>query len=168
MLISIYKALTIFICAVVNVNGFIQGHRGLGRLSCVEVKDVHRRLPRRLELELELKLKDGEGDGEAESMRSALEKAKEIADAGLSPGAGLDAFASADAAYADLILTSSTQRELDLDEDELRDLKKGGRMWEKGSKSKTSKGGGVIGDIFNALSALSGGAHIVKDENGET
>lgn len=105
---------------------------------------------------------------DAESMRSGIEKAKEIAEAGLSPGAGLDAFESADAAYADLILTSSTQRELNLNEDDLRDLERGGRMWEEGSKTRTSKKGSIIGDIFNALSALSGGAHIVKDKNGET
>ena len=42
-------------------------------------------------------------------------------------------------------------------------------MWEKGAKDKqNSKKGGFVGDLFNALSALSGGAHIVKDENGET
>ena len=106
--------------------------------------------------------------GEERGLRSAIEKAKEIAEAGQSPGAGLDAFESADAAYADLILTSSAQRKLDLDEGDIRALENGARMWEKGSKSRSSKKGGVIGDIINALTALSGGAHIVKDENGET
>ena len=109
-----------------------------------------------------------EDEGEERGLRSAIEKAKEIAEAGQSPGAGLDAFESADAAYADLILTSSAQRKLDLDEGDIRALENGARMWEKGSKSRSSKKGGVIGDIINALTALSGGAHIVKDENGET
>ena len=100
-------------------------------------------------------------------MTKALAQAIQIAEAGLSPGAGLDAFDAADAAYADLILTSSTQQEIELDEDDINALKKGGTMWETGAKTKNSKGG-VIGDIFNALTALGGGAHIVKDKNGET
>jgi hypothetical protein len=44
-------------------------------------------------------------------------------------------------------------KELSMDELEL--LTRGGKMWEEGSKSKVNKKG-IIGDIFNALKAVSG------------
>lgn len=111
-------------------------------------------------------------NNEKSSLSRALQQAKDNRQSLESPGAGVeDAFEAAEAAYADLILTSIDQRELEdeLDEEDLADLSRGGTMWEKGAKDKqNSKKGGFVGDLFNALSALSGGAHIVKDENGET
>ena len=106
------------------------------------------------------------------NLSQALKHAKLNRESYQSPGAGIDdPFEAAEAAYADLILTSIDQRELEgeLQEDDLADLSRGGTMWEDGVKEKrNSKKGGFVGDLFNALSALAGGAHIVKDENGET
>jgi len=98
----------------------------------------------------------------------------------------------ADAAYADLINTTMQQRGIDnLTNDEMERLDKGGTMyvffhsyffiayslvpsltylcfrWEKGAKTTVNKLG-LFGDIMNAFKALSGGAHIEKNEFGET
>lgn len=112
---------------------------------------------------------DDNGD---DSLSRALQQAKNNRESLQSPGAGVqDAFLAAEAAYADLILTSIDQRELqeELCEEDLADLSRGGTMWEDGAKDRqNSKKGGFVGDLFNALSALTGGAHIVKDKNGET
>jgi hypothetical protein len=109
-------------------------------------------------------------NSESKTLKKALEQAKVNRDNLMSPGAGVDdAFEAADAAYADLILTSVDNRELELGDEDLKDLERGGTMWEDGAKDRVnSKKGGFVGDVFNALSALAGGAHIVKDKNGET
>ena len=51
--------------------------------------------------------------------------------------------------------------------EELELLDRGGQMWESGSTKKENKKG-LLGDIFNVLKAFSGGAHITKNEYGET
>lgn len=40
-------------------------------------------------------------------------------------------------------------------------------MWEKSATTRTNKFG-LFGNIANVIEALSGGAHIVKNEFGET
>jgi len=84
-----------------------------------------------------------------------------------SPGAGLDAFAAADAAYADLINTSLDQRNVTLTAEQLFELERGGMMWEDGAVTQ-KRTGGIFGDAVNALGALFGGAQIVKNKFGET
>lgn len=82
--------------------------------------------------------------------------------AGLSPGAGLGtAEEQAEAAYADLIATSTDGR--DLSEEEVARLAEGGEMSEaeKGRKSR-----GLLGDMKELFGALGGGAHIVRKEDG--
>ena len=97
----------------------------------------------------------------------AIAAAKECERNGLSPGAGLPtAEEQAEAAYADLINTSVSQRGLSLSDSDKNKLAKGGRMWEEGSTSKNS--GGLIQNVKNVMEALSGGAHINKNEYGET
>ena len=49
---------------------------------------------------------DSSSSDEDKEMQKALQNARDCVAKGVSPGAGLDAFESADAAYADLILTS--------------------------------------------------------------
>jgi hypothetical protein len=94
--------------------------------------------------------------------------ARKCAAAGLSPGAGLaTAEEQSDAAYADLINTSVDQRGLDLSDDDLKELNKGGKMWEKGATTAESKMG-LFSDLSNVWKALSGGAHIEKNKYGET
>ena len=109
------------------------------------------------------------GQGRLESIKKAMDNARKSSMGGVSPGAQcLSADEQSDAAYADLINTSMDQRGIDnLSEEELELLEQGGRMWEDGSKEKKNKNG-ALGDIFNALKALSGGAHIEKNEYGET
>ena len=121
---------------------------------------------------LALHLSKSTADRDNTDLERALAQAKENRDSNQSPGAGVeDAFEAAEAAYADLILTSIDQRELEeeLGDEDLAALSKGGTMWEDGAKEiRNDKKAGFMGDLFNALSALAGGAHIVKDENGET
>lgn len=105
---------------------------------------------------------------DAEDIRQALENARKCAASGLSPGAGLaTADEQSDAAYADLINTSVDQRNISLTDEDLELLERGGKMWESGSKEKQQRGG-ILGDLFNVISALSGGAHIAKNKFGET
>ena len=96
----------------------------------------------------------------------SMQAARDNAARASSPGAGLDAFDAADAAYADLINTSIDQRNITLTADQIKALERGGSMWESGAK--TQKTGGALGDIANALGALFGGAQIVKNKYGET
>jgi hypothetical protein len=104
----------------------------------------------------------------AEETKRAMEAARACAQKGLSPGAGLaTAEEQAEAAYADLINTSIDQRGIDLSENELKDLNRGGKMWEKGSTTRKNKFG-LFSDLANAFEALAGGAHIEKNEFGET
>lgn len=106
---------------------------------------------------------------ENEKLVESMEKARQCANKGLSPGAGLaTADEQSDAAYADLINTSMDQRGIrSLSEDDLAALEQGGKMWEKGSKDRENKLG-LFGDLANLLGALSGGAHIEKNKYGET
>jgi hypothetical protein len=96
-----------------------------------------------------------------------MQAARDNAARDSSPGAGLDAFEAADAAYADLINTSIDQRNITLTAEQIKDLERGGSMWESGAKTQTQTGG-VLGDLANALGALFGGAQIVKNKFGET
>jgi len=102
---------------------------------------------------------------ESDGLRKALESAKKNRSDKTSPGAGLQsAEEQAEAAYADLILTSSGSNQLT--DSELQALEKGGTMWE--SESKETNKLGKVGDIFSLAKALLGGAHIVKNKFGET
>lgn len=99
------------------------------------------------------------------SMAAARKNQKQLS----SPGAGLDAFESADAAYADLINTSIDQRNITLSDEQLRALEKGGSMWESGAITQTrEQSGGILGDLRSTLGALFGGAQIEKNKYGET
>jgi len=105
---------------------------------------------------------------EDKEMQKALQNARDCVAKGVSPGAGLDAFESADAAYADLILTSMEQRNVtQLSSKELKRLNKGGKMWEKGVLEQKQRGG-ILGSLFNAIGAVAGGAQIEKNKYGET
>jgi len=97
-----------------------------------------------------------------------MENARNCAARGLSPGAGLlTADEQSDAAYADLINTSMDQKGIkELQANELQALEKGGKMWEKGVKDK--KGRWWWSDLLSVAEALAGGAHITKNEFGET
>eukprot|EP00607_Mallomonas_marina_P007244 CAMPEP_0182418028 /NCGR_PEP_ID=MMETSP1167-20130531/2484_1 /TAXON_ID=2988 /ORGANISM="Mallomonas Sp, Strain CCMP3275" /LENGTH=125 /DNA_ID=CAMNT_0024591981 /DNA_START=211 /DNA_END=588 /DNA_ORIENTATION=- len=101
-----------------------------------------------------------------EDIIKAMENARKGASDKLSPGAGLStAEEQAEAAYADLINTSMDQRGIsELSVDELKELSRGGRMWEKGAVLKSRKWG-VFGDMKSLVSALSGGAHIDNNES---
>eukprot|EP00904_Undaria_pinnatifida_P001498 jgi/Undpi1/11349/HiC_scaffold_30.g13646.m1 len=83
---------------------------------------------------------------------------------GRSPGAGLEsAFDQADAAFADLIVTSVDDQGVTLDDQDVEELAKGGMMDDE-STSKKSRG--LFGDMSDVFGALSGGAHIVRREDG--
>lgn len=111
---------------------------------------------------------DGKSDEDIK-LSNSMKQARECETKGLSPGGGLaTAEEQSDAAYADLINTSIDQRGIDaLSEDELKNLERGGQMWEKGSKSKEPKSG-FFGEVVELFKALNGGAHIEKDKFGET
>lgn len=107
------------------------------------------------------------GDEDVAATAQAMTNARNCESAGLSPGAGLaTADEQADAAYADLINTSMDQRGLELSEDDIKALTKGGKMWESGSTTERTQG--LFGNLKNVFTALSGGAHIEKNEFGET
>lgn len=108
-------------------------------------------------------------DSKDVKLTESMKNARECESKGLSPGAGLaTADEQSDAAYADLINTSIDQRGIDeLSEDELKRLEKGGKMWEKGSKSNEPKTG-FLGEVVELFKALNGGAHIEKNKFGET
>ena len=116
---------------------------------------------------------EGTGDKDlnsaaSDSLEKSLLNAKRNIETKSSPGANLQtADEQADAAFADIIYSSMQQRgitELSKGDKEL--LAKGATMWEKGAKDekKTS----LIGNIMSVFEALSGGAHITKNEFGET
>jgi hypothetical protein len=107
------------------------------------------------------------GDNNDKEIVKAMENARNCEKQGLSPGAGLcTAEEQAEAAYADLINTSMDQRGIDLSQEEIDMLSRGGTMWESGSKSEKNKG--LFGNLKNIFGALAGGAHIEKNEFGET
>ena len=113
-----------------------------------------------------------EGDIGDRNASDALEKsllnAKRNIESKSSPGANLEtADEQADAAFADIIYSSMQQRGItELSEDEKALLAKGATMWEKGAmKEKKSS---LFGNILSVVEALSGGAHITKNEFGET
>ena len=105
-----------------------------------------------------------------EDLAKAMRNARNNAAKNSSPGAGLDAFEAAEAAYADLINTSMDHRNIDdLSEEELAKLSKGGTMWESEAKmEEKQQPKGIIGNFLNILGAVGGGAQIVKNEYGET
>ena len=113
--------------------------------------------------------RSSEAQGLDGALAESLLRAKECADAGLSPGAGLaSADEQSDAAYADLILGSMDQQRIEqLDAARLEELAQGARMWEADAKVRR-RSFGVLGDLSNLWAALSGGAHIVKNKYGET
>jgi hypothetical protein len=110
-----------------------------------------------------------ENENDKENFIKSLQNARKNQRMNLSPGANLaTAEEQADAAYADLINASLEQsNRSELTVDEIANLSRGGRMWEKGSTSKKNKAG-ILGDLISVFEALSGGAHIVKNEYGET
>ena len=114
-------------------------------------------------------LKFSLSDSKHSDLIKALNNARNSTIQGLSPGADLlTADEQSDAAYADLINTSMDQRGIkELTDKDLIALELGGKMWEAESKSKTNKKG-LIGDIFNVIKAVSGGAQILKNKYGET
>lgn len=108
---------------------------------------------------------------ENDDLWKSMENARRCESQGLSPGAGLlTADEQSDAAYADLINTSMDQRGIEeLSKEELESLQRGGKMWEKGCKEEPPvKKFGLLGDAAELFKALSGGAHIVKDQFGRT
>lgn len=91
--------------------------------------------------------------------------AKKSASESFSPGAGLglDADAQADAAYADMIVTSLGSRELE--DERASALREGGRMGETATRARA---GGPLRGAFELFRALAGGAHIVQSDDGRT
>jgi len=110
-----------------------------------------------------------EDDDDDAKLSDSMKNARDCERSGLSPGAGLQtADEQSDAAYADLINTSMDQRGINsLSEEDLKNLNKGGKMWEKEAKSKEPKSG-FLGEVFELFKALNGGAHIEKNKFGET
>ena len=105
----------------------------------------------------------------ADATAKAMAAARQCAAKGLSPGAGLEtADEQSDAAYADLINTSVDQRGIELSKNDLKELNKGGKMWEKGATTGDKRKLGLLSDLGNVFKALSGGAHIEKNKFGET
>ena len=82
----------------------------------------------------------------------------------------LSAEESAEAAFADLINTSSNDDRNEGDNDvkklNLSELAKGSRMSEEAVRQKGTNVGGVLGDLINLGSILLKGGHIVKKKDG--
>ena len=95
----------------------------------------------------------GDGDGVSSSVSSLL-----------------SAEESAEAAFADLINTSSNddrnEGEDDVKKLNLSELAKGSRMSEEAVRQKDTNVGGVLGDLINLGSILLKGGHIVKKKDG--
>ena len=134
----------------------------------------HRIVNRRVQIQQQCLLKasateETVGEFSAEDTSKAMAAARQCAAKGLSPGAGLEtADEQADAAYADLINTSIDQRGIELSQNDLKELNKGGKMWEKGATTGDKRKLGLLSDLGNVFKALSGGAHIEKNKFGET
>ncbi len=96
----------------------------------------------------------GENGGVSSSVSSSLFSAEE----------------SAEAAFADLINTSSNddrnEGEDDVKKLNLSELAKGSRMSEEAVRQKDTNVGGVLGDLINLGSILLKGGHIVKKKDG--
>ena len=96
----------------------------------------------------------GENGGVSSSVSSSLFSAEE----------------SAEAAFADLINTSSNddrnEGEDDVKKLNLSELAKGSRMSEEAVRQKDTNIGGVLGDLINLGSILLKGGHIVKKKDG--
>ena len=96
----------------------------------------------------------GGGGGVSSSVSSSLFSAEE----------------SAEAAFADLINTSSNddrnEGEDDVKKLNLSELAKGSRMSEEAVRQKDTNVGGVLGDLINLGSILLKGGHIVKKKDG--
>ena len=99
-------------------------------------------------------VKGGGGGGVSSSVSSSLLSAEE----------------SAEAAFADLINTSSNddrnEGEDDVKKLNLSELAKGSRMSEEAVRQKDTNVGGVLGDLINLGSILLKGGHIVKKKDG--
>ena len=95
----------------------------------------------------------GENGGVSSSVSSSLFSAEE----------------SAEAAFADLINTSSNddrnEGEDDVKKLNLSELAKGSRMSEEAVRQKDTNVGGVLGDLINLGSILLKGGHIVKKKD---
>ncbi|CAN0306291.1 unnamed protein product [Discosporangium mesarthrocarpum] len=103
------------------------------------------------------------GDGDID-LNKAIANARSNLAEGKSPGAGLDnAFDQADAAYADLLVTSMDDQGLELDEEEVEELAQAGMMDQESTKKRSK---GILGDVMDVFDALGGGAHIVRREDG--
>ncbi|KAA8493131.1 hypothetical protein FVE85_8576 [Porphyridium purpureum] len=103
---------------------------------------------------------------ELEKLKKAMALARENQRRGESPGANAESSEDAAyAAYADLIVQSSSQQQRELSDSELEVFAaRGGQMWEEGSKQRKSKG--PVGDFVDMIKALFGGAHIVRQDDG--
>jgi hypothetical protein len=66
-----------------------------------------------------------------------------------------------------LINTSIDQRNSTLSKDDISALERGGVMWEPNSTTQKNRFG-LVGDLIRVFEALSGGAHIEKNQYGET
>ncbi|CAM9329820.1 unnamed protein product [Choristocarpus tenellus] len=134
-------------------------------------------------------------DGDID-LKKAISDARNNLAEGTSPGAGLeDPFAQADAAYADLIVTSIDSQGLDLSEEDVflsafvsstsqgvivlrcptlsptcaaRNRQEVDELAQAGmmdTESTSKKSKGLFGDIKDVFGALGGGAHIVKRDD---
>ena len=104
---------------------------------------------------------------DAAGLRRGLADARAAAAAGRSPGAGArsrdvaSAERAAEAAFADLLVTGGF--DADDDDDAVAALAAGGRM---GAEALGAKSAGPLGAAAGLLSALVGGAHIVRQRDG--
>jgi hypothetical protein len=94
----------------------------------------------------------------------AITDARRNLEQGVSPGAGLaTAEEQAEAAFADLLVTSIDQKGLDLSDEDMRALAEGGAM---DAESTNRSSGGMLRDLGDIFNALKGGAHIVRQDDG--
>lgn len=130
--------------------------------------------------------KEEEEDKEEVKLSRAMATARQNEKLGFSPGyvkgggggggvsssvsSLLSAEESAEAAFADLINTSSNDDRNEGDNDvkklNLSELAKGSRMSEEAVRQKDTNVGGVLGDLINLGSLLLKGGHIVKKKDG--
>ena len=148
-----YLAVLVIGCLLVHFSAFKVFYRGLG--SFVQNKKF-------------IKLYCSYDDqNNVSSLTKSMLDARKCETSKLSPGAGLPtADEQSDAAYADLINTSIDQRKLDISNEDIKSLEKGGTMWEKSSRNSPKMG--ILGAAAELFKALSGGAHIEKNKFGET
>lgn len=134
------------------------------------VSSYHLQKPRFFPKQLALAEKSTNNDIDNEISVDAFRNARKNLDEKSSPGAGLEtADEQAQAAYADLIITTFDQRGIneDMTEEDLKKLMKAGTMWENEATTQNNKIG-IFGDFLNVFKAFMGGAHIEKNKFGET